>query len=190
MRTFHFAPDLPEELVLDKHMVHLLFATCTHYRAMVPDDVLRWLKGTWDIRYAYSKTAFRNPRVRERDRKDIPLSKMDLLLEQVATDDNLATLKWLVNVALVPPTSAQAFMNAGKDTRPFLAAKGCPRLPAKRERAVVTHGPHKGEKGILIGIDVNHRVGINDGIVKFQATADTTPIKIISMRHLEFCAEA
>jgi hypothetical protein len=94
MRTFRFAPDLPAELVLNKNMVHLLFATCTHYRAMVPDDVLRWLEGTYDIRYAYSETTFRNARVPEYDRKDTPLSKMDLLLEQVATDDNLATLEW------------------------------------------------------------------------------------------------
>ena len=106
-----------------------------------------------------------------------------MLLEKAAAEDNLEVVEWLIKQALVSPCGHTLKYACGK-AHSFLVSIGCPRLPVKKEWAVVTYGEFKGEKGIVIGIDVD------DGILKFlYRPTHMTPIRIIPMRHLAFCTD-
>lgn len=168
--------DILDDIVLDNHLVHLLFATCHRYHSMVPDDILVWLRSTYKERCQYK----RKMRVYKQQQHDayidlppsnLPPTMMDFIIEQAAKNDNVMIIKWLMDVALVP-TTGHAMQMAKEGTKQLLLSRGCVRLPVKKEKVIVTHGSEKGDIGILIGIDDRY------GVMKLSRNSD---IKLIHM---------
>lgn len=188
--------DIPEEVVLDNHMVHLLFATCHRYHSMVAKEILVWLQSTYKMRCEYKKKVRVNkhldamrqgkvindgsgtPHPMTPYYHNIPPTIMDLIIEQAVANNNIVIIKWLVDVALVP-TTGYAMKMADDVTKKFLVSRGCVRLPVKKERAIVTRGSEKGCLGTLIGIDGR------DGIIKLLSNSDIKILPLSFLVHVE-----